>query len=118
MELCLVPSARLKLRAVRDMLGLAEGQYYAEALFLNATEILSLQMLFVLEGGYNGSTLNDMKIGNFRADDRESDPPVEMRGAREAPPRLPQVLLGDAHRGYAEARRAGGSGSHSRRATR
>ena len=73
------PVGKAQAKAVRDMLGLAKGQYYAEALFLNATEIFSLQMLFVLEGGYNCSTLNDMKIGNFRADDRESDPPVEMR---------------------------------------
>ena len=35
---------------VRDMLGLAEDQPYAEALFLTGTQVLSLQMLFVLEG--------------------------------------------------------------------
>ena len=64
---------------VRDMLGLAEGQPYGEALFLNSTQIFSLQMLFVLEGGYNESTLNAMTVGNYRADDRESDPPVEVR---------------------------------------
>ena len=64
---------------VREMLGLAEGQPYGETLFLNSTEMFSLQMLFVIEGGYNVSSLTAMTIGNFRADDRESDPPVEIR---------------------------------------
>ena len=64
---------------VRDMLGLAEGQPYTNALFLTGTQVLSLQMLFVLEGGYNDSTLKAMTVGNYRADDRESDPPVEVR---------------------------------------
>ena len=64
---------------VRDMLGVAKGRPYAEALFLTGTQMLSLQMLFVLEGGYNDSTLNAMTVGNYRADDRESDPPVEVR---------------------------------------
>ena len=63
----------------RDMLGLAEGQPYPEALFLNPIQMFALQMLFVLEGGYNDSTLNAMTVGNYRADDRESDPPVEVR---------------------------------------
>ena len=73
------PRSASGLSVVRDMLGLAEGQPYGEALFLNSTHIFSLQMLFVLEGGYNESTLNAMTVGNYRADDRESDPPVEVR---------------------------------------
>ena len=69
MELCPVtrdPGSRAS-DVVRDMLGLAEGQRYWEALFLNSTQIFSLQMLFVIEGGYNESTLNAMTVGNYRA---------------------------------------------------
>ena len=80
------PATRTRLRAA---LGIASGAPPTSALFPTTTEMFSLMLMFVYEGGENLSVLGGMEPGGFRADDFESDPPILMveydkprRGAR------------------------------------
>ena len=63
---------------LREALGLGPGEVFAQALFLTGLEVFALLALFVCEGGYNLSSLNDLKAGGFRADDGELDPELRM----------------------------------------
>ena len=67
------PSTMKRLRAE---LGVPPKASLTSALFLTLVEVYSLLVLFVYAGGENLSVLDGMYARSFRADDRESDPPV------------------------------------------
>ena len=63
-------------RQIRAAVGVAEDRPIKEALFLTATEVYALRILFVCEWGYNGSVLDSLTVSGGRADDRDADEPV------------------------------------------
>ena len=72
------PSDKKSLAKLREALGLGPDEIFGQALFLTGPEVFALLTLFVCEGGYNLTSLNDLKAGGFRVDDGELDPELRM----------------------------------------